>query len=113
MPLKEGSSREVVGQNVKTEIEHGKPQQQAVAIALKEAGLSNQDTPPAAVSQPPAQVSGPDSAPTGGYSGGFDGMAGLKDYGADTASPMGTLPQIMTHAQMIELGSQFNYNQKR
>jgi len=41
MPLKEGSSRAVVGQNIKTEMEHGKPQKQAVAIALDKAGLSN------------------------------------------------------------------------
>src|SRR4051812_28620837 len=45
MPLKQGSSREVVSQNIKTEMAHGKPQEQAVAIALKEAGLSNQDEP--------------------------------------------------------------------
>lgn len=43
MPLEQGSSRETVSSNIKTEMEHGKPQAQAVAIALKEAGLSNQD----------------------------------------------------------------------
>lgn len=40
MPLEKGSSRETVSHNIKTEMEHGKPQKQAVAIALKEAGLS-------------------------------------------------------------------------
>ena len=40
MPLKSGSSRKVVSQNIKTEMRHGKPQKQAVAIALREAGLS-------------------------------------------------------------------------
>ncbi|HEY4153503.1 MAG TPA: hypothetical protein VGM38_09300 [Pseudolysinimonas sp.] len=34
MPLKSGSSREVVSANIKTEIAAGKPQKQAVAIAL-------------------------------------------------------------------------------
>lgn len=43
MPLKEGSSNEVVGENIRTEMEHGKPQKQAVAIALSKAGKSNQD----------------------------------------------------------------------
>jgi hypothetical protein len=46
MPLKSGSSREVVSQNIRTEMAHGKPQEQAVAIALKEAGLSNRDDAP-------------------------------------------------------------------
>jgi hypothetical protein len=40
MPLKEGSSDEVVSKNIKTEMEAGKPQKQAVAIALDKAGKS-------------------------------------------------------------------------
>jgi hypothetical protein len=38
MPLKPGSSRKVVSENIKREIDAGKPQKQAVAIALREAG---------------------------------------------------------------------------
>ena len=37
MPLRKGTSREDVSKNVKTEIKHGKPQKQAVAIALNQA----------------------------------------------------------------------------
>ncbi len=37
MPLKKGSSKKIIGSNIKTEIEHGKPQKQAVAIALNTA----------------------------------------------------------------------------
>lgn len=37
MPLKRGSSRKVVSQNIRTEMAAGKPQKQAVAIALSEA----------------------------------------------------------------------------
>lgn len=44
MPLQTGSSQETVGENIKTEMAHGKPQKQAVAIALSQAGKSNKDT---------------------------------------------------------------------
>lgn len=37
MPLKRGSSRKAVSANIKTEIAAGKPQKQAVAIALSQA----------------------------------------------------------------------------
>lgn len=40
MPLEQGSSRETISDNIKTEMGHDKPQKQAVAIALKEAGKS-------------------------------------------------------------------------
>jgi hypothetical protein len=43
MPLKEGSSQEVISHNIEVEIEAGKPHKQAVAIALEKAGKSNRD----------------------------------------------------------------------
>jgi hypothetical protein len=41
MPLRSGSSRKAVSANIRTEVNAGKPQKQAVAIALSKAARSN------------------------------------------------------------------------
>lgn len=40
MPLKQGSSQSTVSKNISELVKSGHPQKQAIAIAMKEAGLS-------------------------------------------------------------------------
>jgi hypothetical protein len=40
MPLRKGKSRKTISANIATEIRHGKPRKQAIAIAYNKAGLS-------------------------------------------------------------------------
>ena len=43
MPLEKGKSQETISRNIKREVAAGKPQKQAVAIALRTAGVSRSD----------------------------------------------------------------------
>lgn len=45
MPLKKSESKKAISSNIKTEMEHGKPQKQAVAIALSVARKSGAKIP--------------------------------------------------------------------
>ncbi len=46
MPLKKGSSNKVVSENVKELMATGRPQKQAVAIAMRTAGKPKKKRPP-------------------------------------------------------------------
>jgi len=43
MPLIKGSSKKAISKNIKTEIKHGKPKKQAIAIALSLAKKSKKN----------------------------------------------------------------------
>ena len=47
MPLVKGKSKRAISENIKTEMEHGKPQKQAVAIAMNVSGKSKKKGPQA------------------------------------------------------------------
>jgi hypothetical protein len=45
MPLSKGKSKKTISKNIETEMHHGKPQKQAVAIALNTARKSGAKIP--------------------------------------------------------------------
>jgi hypothetical protein len=75
MPLESGSSKAAISHNIKTEMEHDKPQKQAVAIAMSKAGLSKKDaeTIKGGAADPGDAAVGLERVPSGTSKSMFDG----------------------------------------
>jgi len=95
MPLEKGSSQETISHNIKTEREAGKPEKQAVAIAMNEAGKSNQKD-----ATTPDPSSGPMS--TGGPVGVAENLPKTVEPVKDSSVGKGmSLDEIKTNAKRI------------
>jgi hypothetical protein len=80
MPLQKGSSKETISQNIRHEMHKGKPQKQAIAIAMRTAGVPKPgDT--ADQTPPPATTPAPSPAtPSTNVTAGPKGDEKIADY---------------------------------
>lgn len=85
MPLKSGSGKETVSENISELVHSGHPQQQAVAIAMKKAGKSRDDGSPLIGKGPYRHFDRDNSCPICGGIEGCDHTVQERMYAVGTA----------------------------
>lgn len=102
MPLVRGGSRAAISENIRREIGSGKPQKQAVAIALSEArkrAVGGVSGLPGGGVNPALMASMPNQPASGGVMG-SGGMAGVLGQQSPMATPSPQMPQVTPQINM-------------
>jgi len=101
VPLEPGKSQEAISHNIETEMHHGHPQKQAIAIAYREAGLSRSDAEHPLVEWAKEEAKEPE------HQEGKDALSIDAPIETTEYKPVGTLPENVTQRELNEYNRRF------